>query len=139
MQLPQPQPSELLEQVPLLPIIEDYRRMKALDRALLDKAVTIEIAKRLPGLTDNALRLAEQSDSDSVQADMTKYLIDRAAGKPMERSQSLSVNLNLKVSPENVQSRLSHLLNNSYYEATQESDGVQRRVPEEGGEGTTEF
>ncbi len=93
--------------VPLSPVLQDARQRKAVDKALVEKAVTIRIVESLPQVLDHALDLATSAESESVQADMTKYLLDRVAGKSVDRVQSTNINVNATF--EEMEKRLNHL------------------------------
>jgi len=104
-----------LAPVEFSPLIASARAQKEIDKRLIDKAVTLRIVQELPAVLDNAMNLALNAESESTRLDATKYLLDRAAGKPVERSQSTNVNLNLLVPADEVSQRLTHLLENSFY------------------------
>lgn len=125
--LPTP-PSDLVTEVSYAPLIQSARASKAVDKALVEKAVTIRILQELPAVLDNAINIALTSESDAVRLDATKYLIDRVAGKTVDRVQSLT--LNATFTADQVKEKLSHLLaNNEAY--AEENNGVESLLLEE--------
>lgn len=111
MQLPPP------DMLPSLPhkMLLSASDARVVDKAIVDKAATLHILEKLPQILDNAYTLSSSAESESVQADMTKYLLDRVAGKPVERSQATSLNVNVVASADEVNKRLNNLLNLSSY------------------------
>lgn len=109
MLLPTP-PSDLVAEIPYSPLIQNAKNCKAVDKALIEKGVTIRILSELPAILDNAINIALTSESDSVRLDATKYLIDRVAGKTVDRVQSVSVVANLTA--DQVKEKLNHLFAN---------------------------
>lgn len=126
MLLPSP-PADSLQEIPYAPLIQNASQRKAVDKALVEKAVTIRILDELPAVLDNALQLALTSESDSVRLDATKYLIDRVAGKTVDRVQSVSISATL--SADQVKEKLNHLLANN------ETYAEEDQLPEERSQG----
>lgn len=94
-------------------IIEEVSSSKRVDKALLDQAVTREIAKRLPAYLATLDDLAMQADSESVRLSAVQYAIDRLAGKPTQLTESKSTILHVNIPQEEVLRRLAHLNNDS--------------------------
>lgn len=104
-----PVPPSNLEELPLSPLFESTKTRRDIDRALIEKATTLHIVEQLPAVLQNALDLSLTSESDSVRADMTKYLLDRVAGKAISRSEDKTLNVNLNYSREEIADKLNHL------------------------------
>lgn len=87
--------------------------VKAIDKAIVDRAVTARIIEILPDLLARAKEIALTSESDDSSLSALKYLIDRAAGKAVETVKHTGAITQIHTTPEEVRERLAHLRSTS--------------------------